>query len=132
VGRKTDKSFGHSGLLSLVRSFLLEHSSSHICSDKQSPYTESKNFLIAKTMHYIFLKNIVQTLLENHTCPQCSTKPSEQSIKIGSISENTIDIYINCPSCSMESHLNAQINATATQMLESEQGRKLFDEFLKK
>lgn len=32
----------------------------------------------------------------------------------------------------MESHLNAQINATATQMLESEQGRKLFDEFLKK
>lgn len=82
-------------------------------------------------MHYIFLKNILETVLLNFTCPQCQSKTNEQSIQISWVSSHGVDIFIHCHVCGANSQLNAEINSIAAQMLQNENGKKYFEEFLK-
>lgn len=82
-------------------------------------------------MHYIFLKNILQTILENFSCPQCQSKTTEQAMLVTGISSHAVDVHINCHICSMHSHLCAEVNSIATQMLDNEHGKKFFEEFIK-
>ena len=81
-------------------------------------------------MHYIFLKNMIQMVLENYVCPECSSKTNEQSLRIDGITKNGIDIHVHCHSCGAHSQLNAQVNNMANSLLENEHGRKFFEEFL--
>lgn len=82
-------------------------------------------------MHYIFLKNILETVLANFACPQCQNKTNEQSIQISWVSSHGIDIFIHCHVCGANSQLNAEINTIAAQMLQNENGKKYFEDFLK-
>lgn len=82
-------------------------------------------------MLYIFLKNILETVLANYICPQCQNKTNEQSMHIAGISSHGVDIHVQCHVCGTHSQLNAEINSIAAQMLENENGRKYFEEFLK-
>lgn len=82
-------------------------------------------------MLYIFLKNILETVLANYVCPQCQSKTTEQSMQITGISSHGVDIHVTCHVCGTHSQLNAEINSIAAQMLENENGRKYFEEFLK-
>lgn len=82
-------------------------------------------------MLYIFLKNILETVITNYVCPQCQNKTNEQSMNITGISSHGVDIHVQCHVCGTHSQLNAEINTLAAQMLENENGRKYFEEFLK-
>ena len=82
-------------------------------------------------MQYIFLKNILETVLSNYQCPQCQNKTNEQSIQIHSISHNTVGIHVHCHICSAVSELKAEINPMASQLLQNEDGRKYLEDFLK-
>lgn len=81
-------------------------------------------------MQYIFLRNILETVLANYVCPQCQGKTNEQSLQVTGISSNGVDIHIQCHVCGHHAQLGAEINTLAAQMLENENGRKYFEEFL--
>jgi hypothetical protein len=98
---------------------------------KKNHNTSDYTLEIFYTMHYIFLKNILESVLANFTCPQCHNKTNDQSIKVTGISSHGIDIHIHCHICSTHSQLNAEINTIAGQMLQNENGKKFLEEFLK-
>ncbi len=81
-------------------------------------------------MQYIFLKNILETILSNYICPECQNKTNEQAIQITGISSRGIDIHIHCHVCGAHSQLNAEINTSAVEMFENEEWKKQFREFL--
>lgn len=81
-------------------------------------------------MQYIFLKNILETVLANYVCHNCQNKTNEQSLQVTGISSNGVDIHIQCHVCGHHAQLGAEVNTLAAQMLESENGRKYFEEFL--
>lgn len=82
-------------------------------------------------MQYIFLKNILETVLSNYVCPECQNKTNEQAIQVMGISSHGVDIHIHCHVCGAHSQLNAEINTMAAQMLETDSGKKQFEDFLK-
>ncbi len=82
-------------------------------------------------MQYIFLKNILETILTNYVCSECQSKTNEQSIQITGVSSHGVDIHLHCPVCGSHAQLNAEINTIAAQMLESDTWKKQFEEFLK-
>lgn len=82
-------------------------------------------------MQYIFFKNILETILANYLCPQCQSKANEQSLSIMGVRENSLSIHVHCHICGTHSELNAEVNAMAAQMLETEEWRKTFEEFVK-
>lgn len=83
-------------------------------------------------MQYIFLKNILETVLANYVCHNCHNKTNEQSLHVAGISSSGVDLHIHCHICGQHVQLNAEVNTLAAQMLESENGRKYFEEFLSK
>lgn len=82
-------------------------------------------------MQYIFLKNILETILSNYVCSECQNKTNEQSIQVTAVSSHGVDIHIHCHVCGAHAQLNAEINTMAAQMLENENGKKYFEDFLK-
>ena len=82
-------------------------------------------------MPYIFLKNILETVLVNYQCPQCQNKTNEQSMQIHGISHNAVAIHVHCHICSAVSELKAEISPMASQLLQNEDGRKYLEDFLK-
>jgi hypothetical protein len=36
-------------------------------------------------MNYIFLKNIVETIIQNFTCPECQSPTNEQTLQVTGI-----------------------------------------------
>lgn len=83
-------------------------------------------------MHYIFLKNIVDTTLENFLCQNCSKKINTESIMITNVWENGVHMSIVCPHCQAHAELKAEIHQMAQEMLQSEHGKAFFSEFMKK
>jgi hypothetical protein len=81
-------------------------------------------------MQYIFLKNILETVLANYVCHNCQNKTNEQYIQVTGISSGGVDLHIHCHVCGNHAQLGAEVNTLAVQMLESENGRKYFQEFL--
>lgn len=82
-------------------------------------------------MQYIFFKNILETILSNYLCPHCQNKATEQSLNIMGVRDNSVNIHVHCHICGTHSELNAEVNAMAAQMLETDHGRKQFEEFLR-
>lgn len=81
-------------------------------------------------MQYIFLKNILETILSNYVCPECQNKTNEQALRVTGISSQGVDIHIHCHVCGAHSQLNAEVNMMAAQMLQSDEWKKQFEEFL--
>jgi ribosomal protein S9 len=72
-------------------------------------------------MQYIFLKNILETILSNYVCSECQNKTNEQSIQITGVSSHGVDIHVHCHVCGGHAQLNAEINTIAAQMLQNEE-----------
>lgn len=83
-------------------------------------------------MHYIFLRNIIETTLENFVCQQCGKKITEDVIRVTSIAETGLGMTIVCPHCQTQAEIKAEIHQVANEMLKSEHGRAFFQDFLKK
>lgn len=81
-------------------------------------------------MQYIFLKNILETILSNYICPGCQNKTNEQALQITGVSSHGVDIHVHCHICGAHSQLNAEVNMMAAEMLESDEWKKQFAEFL--
>lgn len=82
-------------------------------------------------MNYIFLKNIIETILQNFTCTECHSKTNEQTLQVTGITSQWIDIHIQCHICQSKSALHAEVNTMAHEMLQNEHGRKFFEDFIK-
>jgi len=72
-------------------------------------------------MQYIFLKNILETVLSNYVCPECHNKTNDQSLQITAVSSHGVDIHVHCHVCGVHSQLNAEVNMMAAQMLQSDE-----------
>ncbi len=81
-------------------------------------------------MLYIFIKNIIESILQNYQCPQCQNKTNEQSINISAISSHGMDVHIHCHICGIHSQINAEVNTLTSQILWSKNGKKIIEEFL--
>jgi hypothetical protein len=77
------------------------------------------------------LKNIIETILQNFTCPECQSKTNEQTLQITGITPQGINIHIQCHICQSKSSLHAEVNTMAHEMLQNEHGRKFFHDFIK-
>jgi hypothetical protein len=82
-------------------------------------------------MPYIFLKNILESVIANYICPDCGSKTSPEQLNITGMSSRGVDIHIICSVCSVHSHLSAEVNTMASEMLSNENGQKFFEEFIK-
>ena len=82
-------------------------------------------------MPYIFLKNILESIIANYVCPDCGWKTSAEQLNITGISSRWIDIHLTCSVCNTHSHLSAEVNTMASELLNTEHGNKFFEEFIK-
>jgi hypothetical protein len=82
-------------------------------------------------MHYIFLKNIVETIITNFVCPECGVPTNEQSVQVLAIKEQAIGLHLICPGCHAHAELHAEVSSLANQLLTNEHGKKFFEEFIK-
>ncbi len=82
-------------------------------------------------MPYIFLKNIIDSVISNFICPDCSNKTSAEYLNINWMSSRGLDIHITCSVCGTHSHLAAEVNTMASELLNGENGNKFFEEFIK-
>ncbi len=82
-------------------------------------------------MPYIFLKNIIESVVANYVCPDCWAKAGLEHLNITGMSSRGVDIHINCSVCGAHSHLSAEVNTMASEMLSGPDGAKFFEEFIK-
>lgn len=82
-------------------------------------------------MPYIFLKNIIESVMANYVCPECNSKTNAKQLNITGMSSRGIDIHVSCLFCGLHSQLSAEINTMASELLTSEHGHKFFNEFIK-
>ena len=82
-------------------------------------------------MPYIFLKNILESVIANYTCPDCGSKTSAEHLNLTGMSSRGVDIHITCSVCGIHSHLSAEVNTMASELLNWENGHKFFEEFIK-
>jgi transcription elongation factor Elf1 len=82
-------------------------------------------------MPYIFLKNILESVIANYLCPDCGSKTSAEQLNITGMSSRGIDIHLVCSVCGIHSQLSAEVNTMASELLTSENGHKFFEEFIK-
>jgi len=82
-------------------------------------------------MPYIFLKNILESVIANYLCPECSSRIGAEQLLITGISSRGIDIHITCPTCNIHSQLSAEVNTMGSELLNTEHGNKFFEEFIK-
>ena len=82
-------------------------------------------------MPYIFLKNILESVINNYLCPDCGGKTSAEQLNITGMSSRWVDIHITCSVCGIHSHLSAEVNTMASELLNGENGNKFFEEFIK-
>lgn len=82
-------------------------------------------------MPYIFLKNIIESVIANYICPDCGNKTSAEQLSITGMSSRGIDIHLVCSVCNIHSQLSAEVNTMASELLTGENGGKFFEEFIK-
>ncbi len=82
-------------------------------------------------MPYIFLKNIIESVIANYICPDCGNKTSAEQLSITGMSSRWIDIHLVCSVCSVHAQLSAEVNTMASELLTRENGGKFFEEFIK-
>lgn len=81
-------------------------------------------------MNYLFLRNILETLLANFQCPKCQTKPLEQSLFLQKVSTGSVHVEVHCPSCHEKTTIHAELNQLTGEFLSSQEGRVFFEKFM--
>lgn len=79
-------------------------------------------------MNYLFLKNIMSSILGNFTCPECNNTPDEDSFDLKSVTDREIDIHFACKHCKSKALMKAELGQLAGGFLSTEAGK----DFLKK
>ncbi len=82
-------------------------------------------------MPYIFLRNIIESVIANYVCPDCSSGTAAEQITITGMSSRGLDLHLVCVLCGTHSHLAAEVNTMASELLTSEWGQQFFSEFIK-
>ena len=71
-------------------------------------------------MPYIFLRNIIESVIANYVCPDCGSKTATEQITITGMSSRGLDLHLICVLCGLQSHLAAEVNTMASELLASE------------
>jgi predicted RNA-binding Zn-ribbon protein involved in translation (DUF1610 family) len=82
-------------------------------------------------MPYIFLNNILESVVANYICPDCGNKTSAEQITITGMSSRGLDLHLVCGLCGLHSHLAAEVNTMASELLASQGGQQFFSEFIR-
>lgn len=82
-------------------------------------------------MPYIFLRNILESVIANYVCPDCGAKTSAEHITIHGVSSRGLDLHLVCGVCSTHSQLAAEVNTIASELLATEGGQRFFTEFIR-
>lgn len=82
-------------------------------------------------MLYIFLKNILESVINNYNCPDCGSKTNVEQLNITGVSSRCIDLHLVCSTCGIHSQISAEVNTMASELLSTEDGKKFFEEFIK-
>lgn len=82
-------------------------------------------------MPYIFLRNIIESVIANYICPDCGSRTAAEQITITGMSSRGLDLHLVCVLCGTHSHLAAEVNTMASELLTSEWGQQFFSEFIK-
>ena len=82
-------------------------------------------------MPYIFLRNIIESVIANYVCPDCGSRTAAEQITITGMSSRGLDLHLVCILCGVHSHLAAEVNTMASELLASEWGQQFFSEFIK-
>lgn len=82
-------------------------------------------------MPYIFLKNILESVIANYVCPDCQSRTAAEQITITGMSSRGLDLHLICGLCGLHSHLAAEVNTMASELLASEWWQQFFSEFIK-
>lgn len=79
-------------------------------------------------MNYLFLKNIMSSILGNFTCPECGNPPDEESLNLKTVMDREINIHFICKHCKSKAVMKAELGQLAGGFLSTEAGK----DFLKK
>ena len=82
-------------------------------------------------MPYIFLRNILESVIANYICPDCGSRTAAEQITITGMSSRGLDLHLVCVLCGTHSHLAAEVNTMASELLAGEWGQQFFSEFIK-
>ncbi len=82
-------------------------------------------------MPYIFLRNIIESVIANYICPDCGSRTAAEQITVTGMSSRGLDLHLVCVLCGTHSHLAAEVNTMASELLTSEWGQQFFSEFIK-
>lgn len=75
-------------------------------------------------MNYLFLKNIISTLISEFVCPNCNIgRPKEQNLDISKISRAWIELIFSCPHCKTKNILKTEF---APITLQTKEWKELF------
>lgn len=74
-------------------------------------------------MNYLFLKNIMSSILTNFNCPECGQIPDENSLDVSAISEKEITIRFHCKNCSAKALMKAELGQLTSEFFASEAGK---------
>lgn len=74
-------------------------------------------------MNYLFLKNIVSSILGNFTCPECNNPPDENSLDLKSVTDREINIHFTCGHCNSKAVMKAELGQLAGGFLSTEAGK---------
>lgn len=81
-------------------------------------------------MNYLFLKNIIESILANFHCPECGLTPPENALEIKTITDKGVDISFLCPKCQSKALMKAELGQTklSSDFMNSETGKNFLQE----
>ena len=82
-------------------------------------------------MPYIFLLNIIDSIIGNYRCPDCNSATNPEALVINGMSSRGLDIHLVCPVCSVHSQLSAEVGSIAADIFANAWWAKFFEEFIK-
>ena len=67
-------------------------------------------------MHYLILRNIVETTLQHFRCSQCGSPGNEAAVSVESVAGGAVDLKAACPSCGATVQIHAAVHAVGDKM----------------
>lgn len=74
-------------------------------------------------MQYLFLKNIINTLLSSFRCPDCQSAATEEGFSLQSVSPKGVEMMFQCGKCHAKTLMKAEMNQLSPGFLTSDAGK---------